>query len=63
MKPAPQPRKKTPPPKLRAQWRRREYLALERATQLDLFEDREREAAEALEKIKKLRPTKLKQAS
>jgi hypothetical protein len=52
----------TPPAALRRQWRRREYLAAERQTQLDLFEDREVQAAEAVEKLKTLR-TKPRQAS
>jgi hypothetical protein len=46
------PRNEVSPVALRQRWRRAQYLTLERATQLDLFVDREQEAAEALNKLK-----------
>ena len=48
------PKEEARPAALRREWRRRQERALERATQLDLFVDREAEAAQAREKLKEI---------
>jgi hypothetical protein len=48
------PRNEVSPVELRQRRAWAQYLTLERATQLDLFIDREQEAAEALDKLKRI---------
>ena len=46
--------KQKDPAELRRQWRWKEYRELERKTQLDFFEDHEREAKDAAAKLKEI---------